>query len=51
MLHFLFSFDLSYLEDSTTAMLVKTLDVSGEYGQKSLEVRSPLVQNGPDEHP
>jgi hypothetical protein len=31
-------------------MLVKTLDVSSEYIQKSLEVRSRLVQNGPDEH-
>jgi hypothetical protein len=31
-------------------MPVKTLDVSSEYGQKYLEVRSRLIKNGPDEH-
>jgi hypothetical protein len=30
--------------------VVKTLEVGPEYAQKVLEVRTLLVQNGPDEH-
>ena len=37
-------------EHSTTTRVVKTLEACPEYDQKALEVCTPLVQNGADEH-
>jgi hypothetical protein len=48
--HFFFSFELSYLRALRNDQGCQDLEAFPEYDQKALEVRTPLVQNGADEH-
>ena len=48
--YFFFSFELSYLRAVHKGQDCQDLVGSQQAGQKALEVRTPLVQNGADEH-
>ena len=48
--YFFFSFELSYLRAVHKGQDCQDLVGSRQAGQKALEVRTPLVQNGADEH-
>jgi hypothetical protein len=47
---FFFSFELSYLRAFHNGLGCQDLEGGLRYAQKALEVRSPLVQNGRDDH-